>query len=109
MFFGVIASDGKKVPPIFVEPGLKIDAPAYKSIICRKLKPWVNANRSYAWLAQTPAFIGRACHRFWRRLEACAVAQAQIYREKKGRTSWCTFFFTWHNLTWRNFGVIFVY
>ena len=44
MFFGVVASDGRVAPPIFVEPGLKIDALAYQEILRRDLKPWVDAN-----------------------------------------------------------------
>ncbi len=44
MFFGVISSDGRVAPPIFVEPGLKINAPAYQDLIRRELLPWVEAN-----------------------------------------------------------------
>ncbi len=43
MFFGVVASNGLVAPPIFVEPGLKINAPAYQEIIRRELVPWVEA------------------------------------------------------------------
>ncbi len=44
MFFGVVASGGRVAPPIFVEPGMKIDATAYQTILRRDLKPWVDAN-----------------------------------------------------------------
>ncbi len=44
MFLGVVASDGRVAPPIFVEPGMKIDATAYQTILRQELKPWVNAN-----------------------------------------------------------------
>ncbi len=44
MFFGVVASDGRVAPPMFVEPGMKIDAPAYQELLRKELKPWVDAN-----------------------------------------------------------------
>ncbi len=44
MFFGVVASNGLVAPPIFVEPGLKINAPAYQDLLRRELLPWVEAN-----------------------------------------------------------------
>ncbi len=44
MFFGAISSDGRVAPPIFVEPGLKINAPAYQDLIRRELLPWVEVN-----------------------------------------------------------------
>ncbi len=44
MFFGVVASNGLVAPPIFVDPGLKINAPAYQDLLLRELKPWVDAN-----------------------------------------------------------------
>ncbi len=179
MFFGVIDSDGKKVPPIFAEPGLKINAPAHKHIICRVLKPWVNANYTpgtfvyqhsrmvaYAhsgvntgffdelgwhfwqkeeWPAHLPDFAPldyaiwepmrrKACAEEAPRLEVLRLAgtNACVHREglpqvlvsprglcccagqkytekRKVGQSGAHFFFTWHNRTWRNFGVICVY
>ena len=81
MFFGVIASDGKIAPPIFVEPGLKINAPAYQDIIRRELKPWVDANYAPGTFvyqqdgapahtaASTQAFFDELGWDFWRKEE----------------------------------------
>ncbi len=44
MFLGVVASEGKVGPPIFVEPGIKIDSMVYQEILRREVKPWVDAN-----------------------------------------------------------------
>ncbi len=44
MFLGLVASDGKVGPPIFVEPGIKINAPVYQEILRREVKPWIDAN-----------------------------------------------------------------
>ncbi len=44
MFFGVVASDSKVAPPIFVEPGIKINSAVYQEILRQELKPWVDGN-----------------------------------------------------------------
>ena len=44
MFLGIVASDGKVGPPIFVEAGVKIDSAVYQDILRREVKPWVDAN-----------------------------------------------------------------
>ncbi len=44
MFLGVVASDGRVGPPIFVEAGVKIDSLVYQDILRREVKPWVEAN-----------------------------------------------------------------
>ncbi len=44
MFLGVISSDGKIAPPIFVPSGVKINADEYVGILRRHLKPWIDAN-----------------------------------------------------------------
>lgn len=44
MVFGLIASDGKKMPPVFIPSGVRINAEAYLEILCTKVKPWVEAN-----------------------------------------------------------------
>ncbi len=44
MFLGVVASDGKVGPPIFVDPGVKIDAVVYQELLRSHVKPWVDAH-----------------------------------------------------------------
>ncbi len=44
MFLGVVASDGRVGPPIFVDPGVKIDAVVYQELLRHHVKPWVEAN-----------------------------------------------------------------
>ncbi len=43
MFLGVVASDGRVGPPVFVDPGVKIDAVLYQDLLRRHIKPWVEA------------------------------------------------------------------
>ncbi len=43
MFLGVVGSDGKVAPPIWVPPGIKINSDAYVELLCRKIKPWIDA------------------------------------------------------------------
>ena len=44
MFLGLVASDGKVGPPIFVDKGVKINAAMYQDILRREVKPWIDAN-----------------------------------------------------------------
>ncbi len=44
MFLGVVASDGRVGPPIFVESGVKIDSTVYQELLRREVKPWVDAH-----------------------------------------------------------------
>ncbi len=44
MLLGVVASDGRVAPPVFVDAGVKIDATVYQELLRRELKPWVDAN-----------------------------------------------------------------
>lgn len=44
MMFGLIASDGKKMDPVFVESGVKINTDVYIDILETHVKPWIDAN-----------------------------------------------------------------
>ena len=41
MVLGIVASDGKKCPPIFFEAGLKITAKVYMDVLKKKVLPWL--------------------------------------------------------------------
>jgi hypothetical protein len=44
MVLGIVASDGKKPPPIFVPAGVKINTEAYLELLDRHLLPWLRKN-----------------------------------------------------------------
>lgn len=44
MVFGLVASDGKKMPPVFIPSGVRINTEAYLKILSAEVKPWVEAN-----------------------------------------------------------------
>ena len=44
MMLGVVASDGKKMPPYFFPQGLKIGTEAYLKVLRTVVKPWIEAN-----------------------------------------------------------------
>lgn len=44
MVFGLVASDGRKMPPVFVKAGVKINTEAYIEILSTKVLPWLKAN-----------------------------------------------------------------
>ncbi len=81
MFFGVIASNGLVAPPIFIKPGLKVDAVAYQEILRQELKPWVDAHFAPGTFvyqhdgapahtaASTQTFLEELGWRFWRKTE----------------------------------------
>lgn len=44
MVFGLVSSDGKKMPPVFVPSGVRINTEVYIDILAQKVKPWIEAN-----------------------------------------------------------------
>ena len=44
MVFGVVASDGKVMPPYFIDAGLKINTAEYLKILKEVLLPWIKKN-----------------------------------------------------------------
>ena len=44
MVFGVVASDGKVMPPHFIDAGLKINTAKYLKILKEFLLPWIKKN-----------------------------------------------------------------
>ena len=44
MVFGLVASNGLKMPPVFIEQGLKVNTDVYLNILETKVKPWIKAN-----------------------------------------------------------------
>lgn len=44
MVFGLVSSDGKKMPPVFVPSGVRINTDRYLDILQKKVKPWIQAN-----------------------------------------------------------------
>jgi len=52
MVLGVVASDGKKCPPIFVPAGVKVNTEAYIDLLATKVVPWLKKtypNGNYIW------------------------------------------------------------
>ena len=49
MVFGLVASDGKTIPPLFVRQGLKITAEVYREEILTKVMDWLEENYGPAW------------------------------------------------------------
>jgi hypothetical protein len=52
MVFGVVASDGKKMPTFFYKPGEKVGADAYYKVLRYHVLPWLKANYpegNYVW------------------------------------------------------------
>ena len=61
MIFGLMASNGLKMPPVFIDAGVKINTEVYIGILKDKVLPWVKANFSadqYVVLQQD----GAPCH-----------------------------------------------
>lgn len=46
MVFGLVASDGKKMPPVFIPNGVKINSDEYIRILESHVKPWIISNYS---------------------------------------------------------------
>lgn len=46
MVFALVVSDGKRMPPVFIQSGMKIDANMYLEVLQNKVKPWIEANYS---------------------------------------------------------------
>ncbi len=44
MFLGIVTSDGKKGPPIWVPEGVKINAHRYQDILREQVQPWIDEN-----------------------------------------------------------------
>ncbi len=44
LFLGIIASDSKVGPSIWVPDGVKINAVAYRHILEEEVRPWIDAN-----------------------------------------------------------------
>ena len=44
MVFGAVASDGKDLPPHFIETGLKINTVEYQRILEEVILPWIKKN-----------------------------------------------------------------
>jgi hypothetical protein len=44
MVLGIVASDGRKAPPIFIPDGQKVNTEMYISILKAKLLPWLRKN-----------------------------------------------------------------
>ena len=44
MMLGVVASDGKKMPPYFFPQGLKINTEVYLNVMRKVVKPWIDTN-----------------------------------------------------------------
>lgn len=42
MMLGVIASNGKKMPPVFIPQGLKVNQHVYMDILKTRVKPWID-------------------------------------------------------------------
>jgi hypothetical protein len=52
MMLGVIASDGKRAPPIFFPEGIKVNTEAYLALLKSKVLPWLKRNYpdgNYIW------------------------------------------------------------
>ena len=61
MMFGLMASNSLKMPPVFIDAGVKINTEVYIDILKDKVLPWVKANFSadqYVVLQQD----GAPCH-----------------------------------------------
>jgi len=60
MVLGVVASDGKKMPPFFFKPGERVGADAYYRVLRYHVLPWLKANYpngNYVWTQD-----GAPCH-----------------------------------------------
>ena len=60
MMLGVVASDGKKMPPYFFKPGERVNADAYYKVLRYHVLPWLKANYpegNYVWTQD-----GAPCH-----------------------------------------------
>lgn len=44
MVFGLVSSDGKKMPPVFCDKGFKLNTEGYLKILQENVLPWVRAN-----------------------------------------------------------------
>lgn len=44
MVFGLVASDGKVMPPVFIDAGLKVNTEEYIKILANHVKPWILRN-----------------------------------------------------------------
>lgn len=42
MMFGLVASDGQKMPPVYIPSGVKVNTETYIEILNSKVKPWIN-------------------------------------------------------------------
>ena len=44
MVLGIVSSDGKTCPPIFIPTGLKVNTDVYIDLLKTKLLPWLRRN-----------------------------------------------------------------
>jgi hypothetical protein len=69
MVFGVMASDGKKMPPYFFKPNEKIGADEYNKVLRCNVLPWLKANYpagNYVWSQDVaPAHKSRQAQDFF--------------------------------------------
>ena len=68
MVLGVVASDGKKMPPYFFPEGLKINTDVYYRVLRYTVLPWLKANYpegNYVWQQDgAPAHNSAKCQKF---------------------------------------------
>lgn len=60
MMLGIVASDGKKMPPYFFKPGERVNADAYYKVLRYHVLPWLKTNYpecNYVWTQD-----GAPCH-----------------------------------------------
>ena len=43
MIFGLICSDGEKMPPVFIDSGIRMDSKKYIDILKDYVKPWIES------------------------------------------------------------------
>jgi transposase len=69
MVFGVVASDGKRMPPFFFKPGERVGADAYYKVLRYHVLPWLKVNYpngDYVWTQD-----GALCHTAKKVLKFC--------------------------------------
>ncbi len=68
MMLGVVASDGKRMPPHFFPAGLKINTEVYLDVLTNVVKPWLDENYpqgNYVWQQDSaPAHKSKICQAF---------------------------------------------
>ncbi len=49
MVFGLVASDGNVMPPVFIDAGVKITGPVYRETILQPVMAWLKSTYGVAW------------------------------------------------------------